>query len=588
MTEKILTGISTAAGIAIGEVFLLKHDEPEFHEHYVIESLREKEIVRFEETLAETLRQLIALRERMARLVGDSVARIFDAQMEILSDGEFTDPIRDAVRDDGINAEIAVQRRAESLYDAFSRLDDANFRAKAQDIQDVARRIITNLLGKGESTIGPLERPAILVTEDLYPSDVVHLLRENVQAVAADLGGAASHTAILTRSLEVPSVVGLREVTELAQMGDHIIVNGNSGKVIINPSWRTTRNYKSKRRKYEKYLASLSDIEQLPTVTTDNHRILIKANIELPGEADTVTSYGGEGIGLYRSEYLFLTRNIVPDEEDQYRDYRHVIEAVAPNPVTIRTFDLGGDKVFTNIPLPVEPNPFMGWRAIRVFLDEPKLLQTQLRAILRAATAGPTRVMFPFVSGVEEVKLLKDILAEAKEELKTDGISMNPDVKVGVMIELPSAVIMADRIAQDVDFFSIGTNDLTQFVLAVDRGNERVSDMFQPLHPAVIRMIKTTIEAGHNAGIEVALCGELAANPAATMLLIGLGIDELSVSPVALREIKKIIRSMSYSEALEFAEKALTFDTAEKLGFFCIDEMKHRFADLPIWFDDNG
>ncbi len=588
MSELILTGVPAAPGIAIGEVYLYRHDEPEFREYCILESRREGEVERFDDALDVTRRQLYALQNRMAKLVGDAVARIFDAQTAILEDPEFIDVVRAEIMKEGTNAESSIHRLAHRFHDMFAELGDEVFRGKAQDVLDVGHRLVKNLMGKGESTIGPLERPAILATDDLLPSDVIHLLRKNVQAVAAELGGATSHTAILTRSLEVPSVVGVKNLVQLAQDVDRIIVNGNSGKVILNPSRATTVAYTAKRKRYEKYQAGLTDIERLPAETTDGHRILLSANIELPGETGAVISYGGDGIGLFRSEYLFLTRNSLPDEEAQYTDYRNVIKAVAPLPVTIRTFDLGGDKVFTDLPLPAEPNPFMGWRAIRVFFDEPKLLKVQLRAILRAATAGPTRVMFPFVSDVREVRKLKGILEEVKSELTIDGIPMNPDIETGIMIELPSAAIMADRLAGEVDFFSIGTNDLTQFVLAVDRGNERIRKLYCELHPAVIRLIRMTVDAGHAAGIEVALCGEMAANPLATMLLIGLGLDELSVSPLALREVKKLVRSMSYAEAKDFAAETLHFDTAEDLGNFCSDVMKHRFAELPIWFGDNN
>ncbi len=587
MSEKILTGVPAAPGIAIGEVYIYRHDSPEFSEYRIPKHQREGEVERFDEALAVTRRQLFALQNRMAKLVGDAIARIFDAQTTILEDIEFIGAIRDSILKDGLNAESTVHRMAHEFHDMFANLTDDTFREKAQDVLDVGHRIVKSLLGKGESTIGPLERPAVLVTDDLLPSDVIHLLREKVQAVAADLGGAASHTAILTRSLEVPSVVGLKGLVQLAQNGDRIIVNGNSGKVFLNPTKDTISAYSVKRERYEEYRGSLADIERLPAETTDGHRILLNANIELPGEADVVLNHGGDGIGLFRSEYLYLARNVLPDEEAQYTDYRRVIEAVAPHPVTIRTFDLGGDKVFTDLPLPAEPNPFMGWRAIRVFHDEPKLLKIQLRAILRAAVAGPTRVMFPFVSGVQEIRLLKSMLEEVKSELDTDNVEMNPEIEFGVMIELPSAAILADRMAKEVDFFSIGTNDLTQFILAVDRGNERIRRLYRELHPAVIRMIKMTVDAGHAAGIDVAMCGEMAANPLATMLLVGLGLDELSVSPLALGEVKKLVRSMSLKEADEFAKEVLQFDTADEVAEYCRDIMKHRFAELPIWFGDN-
>ncbi len=584
MPEQVLTGIPTAPGIAIGEVFLFRHDEPEFREFCILESRRDEEIARFEESRGETRRQLATLRENLAHQVGEAVARIFDAQIAILEDEEFIGAVLDRIGRDGLNAESVVRRTAEQFHNKFISLDEELFRQRAQDVRDVGRRLVKNLLGTGDRTVGPLDQPAVLVTDDLLPSDVVHLLRENVQAVATDLGGAASHTAIITRSLEVPAVVGLKELTRLVHSQDRIIVNGNSGKVIVRPSGPTVRSYRAKLARYEEYQRGLAGIERLPAVTLDDHRVALRANIELPREVDAVISHGAEGIGLFRSEYLFLARNRLPSEEEQIADYQQVIKSVAPHPVTIRTYDLGGDKMFPNHPHPAEANPFMGWRAVRVSLDQPLLLRTQLRAILRAAAAGPTRIMFPLISDLQEVRQVKGYLEEVKSELKEGGFTLQSEVAVGAMIELPSAAVMADKLAREVDFFSIGTNDLTQFTLAVDRGNERVRRLYRPLHPALIRMVRMTIEAGHAAGIEVAMCGELSASPLATMLLVGLGVDELSVSPVAVPEIKKIIRSMSYRDAVALAGQALELDTADELDEFCREEMKSRFADLPIWF----
>jgi len=586
MSEQVLTGIPTAPGIAIGEVFLFRHDEPTFREFCVLQDARDKEIARFEEAVEDTRRQIIALHDRLAGQTTNAIAEIFEVQAAFLDDEMYTGEIRRLIIEKGVNAEAAVQKTTDKLHETLAALEVEQFRQRTRDIQDVGQRIIRNLLGAVHGALEPLERSAILVADDLLPSDVIHLLDEHIQAVATDLGGATSHTAILTRSLEVPAVVGLRNLSRLVKKGDRIIVNGNSGKVIIRPSTSTNQSYQVKRASYEAYIAGLKNIEHLPAETLDGRHIALRANLELPQEVRSVVSHGGEGVGLFRSEYLFLARKRLPSEEDQLADYRRVIEAVSPHPVTIRTFDLGGDKVFPDMPHPVEANPFMGWRAVRVSLDQPKLLHIQLRAIMRAGTAGPIKIMFPFVSGVLELKQVKKHIAKVKDQLQSDGIEFNPDIEIGVMIELPSAVMMADRMAHEVDFFSIGTNDLTQFTLAVDRGNEMVSQHYRPLHPAMMRMIRMTVRAGHAAGIEVAMCGELAASPLATMLLIGLGLDELSVSPVAIPEVKKLIRSMKYSEAVVFAEHAMNFDTEPELYDFCRDEMKRRFADLPIWFND--
>ena len=583
--ELVLLGIPTAPGIAIGEVFLFRHDEPEFGQSHVPEEQRAVEASRCEEAFLATRQQLRLLRDRLAREVGETVARIFDAQIAILDDPEFAAAVRENISVSGLNAEAAVHHSAGHFHDRFTALDDELFRQRAQDIVDVGRRVIRNLLGHGDRLVGPGDQPGILVSDTLLPSDVVHLLRKNVLAVATDLGEATSHTAIITRSLEVPAVVGLKELTSRVRTGDRLIVNGNSGKVIVSPSPGTVRSYRTKRHRYEVYLTSLKGIERLPAVTQDDHRVSLRANIELPGEADSAVARGAEGIGLFRSEYLFLARNKVPSEEEQYADYVRVILAAAPHPVTIRTFDVGGDKVFPDLPHPTEANPFMGWRAVRVTLDQPLLLRSQLRAILRASRAGPVRVMFPFISGLEELRKLRAYMSDILGELEREGFRLARPLPVGVMVELPSAALLADRLAREVDFFSIGTNDLTQFTLAVDRSNVRVRQLYNPFHPAVVRMIEMTIRAAHQAGIEAALCGEMGASPLAVMLLVGLGVDELSVSPVALPQVKKIIRSMNYRDAVALAAQVLKLDTADEIQELCREEMKTRFADLPIWFN---
>ncbi len=585
MSEIILHGVPVAPGFSIGRVFLFRHDEPLFREFCILEKDQAKEIDRVDAAIDKSKLQLASLRDQLSTVADYLVSQIFDAQSTILDDVMYRDEIIRLIKSEKLNAETAVQRTTEYFQKEMEALDDEVLRQRSKDVQDVGRRIIRNLLGAMHGALNRPKEPSILIADDLLPSDVIHLLGDNVTAVATDLGGSTSHTAILTRSLEAPAVVGLKNLTRTVKTGDTVIVNGNSGKVIINPASKTLRSYRKKLKHYQKYTTRLIDLEKLPAETADGKRIHLRANLELPQEVKSVTARGGEGVGLFRSEYLFLTRNRLPSEEDQYHDYKYVIQSVSPHPVTIRTFDLGGDKVFPNMPHPIEPNPFMGWRAIRVSLDNSDLFHTQLRAILRAAKFGQTKIMVPFISDKSQVKLVRDHIEEVKASLRENNIPHNPNVELGIMIELPSAVIMAESLATEAGFFSIGTNDLTQFTLAVDRGNERVSSLYEPLHPAIIRMIKSTVEAGHKAGIEVALCGEIAANPLATMLLVGLGLDELSVSPVALRECKKLIRSMKYEEAVHFADDAFKFETAEELVHHCREAMKRRFADLPIWFN---
>lgn len=585
--EILLTGIPTTPGIAIGEVFLYSRKTPQFIEKQVESKLRDTEISRFEEAVKKSQLQLRSIHKRLAAQAGETVADIFNMQILVLGDEVFLGEVRNSIRNDGINAEVAVQNTVNRWYDDYVKFEKEEFRQKAQDLLDIRRRLLSNLLGTGDVSIGPFDNPAVLVADDLLPSDVIHLLHKNVLAVATDLGGATSHTAILTRSLQVPAIVGLKEITVSVHNGDQIIVNGNSGKVFIHPEEQTLKSYRLKRTHFKEYLASLADIGNLAAETSDGHRVHLRANIELPHEMESVLRCGCDGIGLYRSEYLLLSRNRLPTEEEQYDAYRMIIEKISPHPVTIRTFDLGGDKIFPDMPHPAESNPFMGWRAIRVSLDQPLLLQTQLRAILRAAVHGNARVMFPMITDISELRKVKEHFTIAIEQLNRDGIPFKRDIPFGIMVELPSAVMTADRLAGEVDFFSIGTNDLTQFTLAIDRGNELVQGRYRALHPALLRMIRMTVDAGHAAGIEVGMCGELAASPLATMLLTGLELDELSVSPVALPEVKKIIRSMKFEDAQALAHVALNLHTADELEAFCTKEMRTRFADLPIWFSNN-
>lgn len=587
MPELILNGIPAAPGIAIGDAFLFKQFDPVLKNKLVPVGLRDAQVNRLEHCIEETNQQLDQLRVRIGKQVGASIARIFESQAAILKDEEFIGGVLSKIKSEGLNTESAIHQTSNTLYDSFQALDEDLFRDRAVDIRDVASRMIRNLIGRSEQPIDTTSDSVVLLTNDLLPSDVVHIMHKNVTAIVTEKGGATSHTAILTRSLDMPSVMGLSGLIEKVSNRDTVIVNGNSGKIIISPNSATTAEYEKKQQHYFEYKNSLRNIEKLPARTLDGEKISLRANIELPGEVKSILPRGGEGVGLFRSEYLFLSRNRFPDEDEQFEDYSNVLKAVKPYPVTIRTIDLGGDKVFTDFPEISDPNPFMGWRAIRVSLDEPRLLRTQLRAILRASIFGKVKILFPFISGLNELRKLRNHLEEVRSDLENSGVEISTDVDFGVMIELPSAVMMANEIAEEVDFLSIGTNDLTQFTLAVDRGNPRVRNLYRPMHPAVVRMIHKTVQAGKRAGISVSLCGELAANPMATMLLIGLELDELSMSPSAIAEVKKIIRSVKLTDAKELALKSLEMSTAAEISELCEEEMKRRFADMPIWFNDH-
>jgi phosphotransferase system enzyme I (PtsI) len=426
--------------------------------------------------------------------------------------------------------------------------------------------------------------PVILIAPDLSPTDTLHIDRQFIQGIAADTGGLTSHTAILARSLDIPAVVGLGNLSTWVKNGDSVVLNGNSGKVIVNPSAESLVEYKAKQERYLGFLRTLENLRELPAVTTDGHELQLWGNIELPYEAESVLNHGGTGVGLFRSEYLFLTRQTVPTENEQFDTYDRAAEILSPRPIIIRTFDLGGDKLHGTINIKEEKNPFLGYRAIRVSLSRRDLFRAQLRAILRASSRFNVRVMFPFISGLEELRQAKAVLTEACAELKDERIPHDERIKVGIMVELPAAVMMAEKLAEECDFLSIGTNDLIQYTLAADRGNEMVASYYKSFHPAVLRQIQLTVKAGHRARKPVAICGELGGNPVAVPLLVGLGIDEISTNSTSIPEIKKIIRSLSAAECRQLATRALRLDTADEVQRMLSRELKARLADLPIWF----
>ncbi|MFN3821231.1 MAG: phosphoenolpyruvate--protein phosphotransferase [bacterium] len=584
LREEVFKGLPTAPGIAIGKAHLYRHNS------FIVTSRRvtsgqEEEWNALQKAIELTRYQLSELKERLTPQVGESVSGIFDAQLMMLDDAAFFGEVKEAVLKEGLGAEWAVAQVLGKWRSELLSHPDARLHQRAQDLLDLCRRLVGNLNNQPSQFALPHEEGIILVADDLLPSDVMILLEGGVEGVVTEQGGSTSHTAILTRALQVPAVVGISDLTAHIKSGDRVVVNGNSGKVILRPEPSTLILYQEKREKYKAYLESLKDAVRLPAETKDGRRVALRANIELPNEVHSALSRGGEGVGLFRSEYLLLTRRRLPDEGEQEKVYRYILEKAYPHPVTIRTFDVGGDKLIPGVTTVNEPNPMVGWRAIRVGLEHPEILRTQLRAIFKASYYGKARVMIPFVCGIEEVWEVKEHIQGVKEELRKEGVPFSDDVPLGIMVEIPSAAIMAEELAKEVSFFSIGTNDLTQFLLAVDRGNPKVAERFQPFHPALLRLIRDIAQSAHQIGIEVGICGEMAANPTATKLLVGLDIDELSVSPVALPEIKKLIRSISYREARKMAEEALQCTTAKELHTFCWEAMKHRFANFPIWFD---
>ncbi len=577
-------GQAVSPGIASGPAVLLRRQfrKPECKK--IDQAKVANEVERLYNAIDRARTDIEGQRERATKGLGETVARIFDAHLMILEDEPTFEIVIQQINQDLCSAEAALFQVFDGFANRFEAQKEQIFRDRAQDVREVCGRILGHLIGRSTDTLLDIDEPSILIASELGPSDVLQLDPERIIGVAADKGGATSHTAILTRALGVPSVVGLHDITRQAKPGNIVVVNGNSGKVVLRPTQRNLDRYKEKETQYRAFVRSLRDINELPAETKDGRKIHLGANIELPGEARNVARFGGDGIGLYRTEYLFLAQDTVPSEEQQVKEYTEVVKQLDGKPLVIRTFDLGGDKVFPAAGIPPEANPFMGWRAIRVALDRPEIFVTQLRAILRASVHGPIKVMFPMISDMQELKLAKGLFEEAKSQLRDEGIDYDPDMKVGIMIEVPSTAILADQFAKEVDFFSIGTNDLAQFTLAVDRGNEQVAHLHTVYHPSVLFLISWTVEAAHHHNIPVALCGEFAGDPAASLLLLGLGLDEISMSPVRIPEIKKLIRSATQKEAYEITQKVLTSKSSREAHDRLVRRMKQRFAELPIWF----
>ena len=582
--EIVLKGIPTSPGIAIGKTLFLsqKSWKPE-RKNIKLEDV-DAELERLKNALSITSRSIENTRSKATKELGEIVGRIFDSHLLVLEDEILFEEVREKVRLELVAVDYALYAVMSKTYNSLMAHQKDYFRERADDIRDVGLRLLLNLSGQGDKFESQSEEPVIIAARIITPSEIVHLDRSKLLGVMTDIGGATSHTAILTRALEVPAVVGLKKVSMLADVTDMSVINGNSGKVIINPTANHQQIYREKQKHYLQFYSKLANLKDLPTVTTDGWHVKLMANIELPVEVEVAKNHGAEGIGLFRTEYLYLVNNQFPSEEEQFREYKRLVERMNPYPVTIRTFDLGGDKAPIGLDTGREANPFMGMRAVRISLAEPDLFKMQIRAVLRASVYGSTRLMFPLVTGIAEWRQIKKIVKSVMNELDEKGIEYDKNIKIGIMIEVPSAVIMAPELAKEVDFFSIGTNDLIQFTLAADRGNEMVAHLFQALHPAILRMVKMTVEAGHSQGIEVGMCGEMAADPLATMILTGLGLDQLSVSPLMLPELRKIIRSISYAESQEYAKFILSLKTNKDIYRSAEQTMKERFADMPIWF----
>lgn len=575
----MIKGVAASPGIEIGKAHVIRPQQIKICTEVIAKDDLEIQINRLDVAIASSKSQLMQIKAKAEKELGSDKAEIFGAHLMVLEDPVFLDEIKTKIKTESITADNAVSQVVNNYVAIFSNMEDEYMKERAADIKDVGERIIKNLLGIPTDSFTFSEK-AIVIAKDLTPSDTAQMDKDKVLAFATDMGGRTSHTAIMARSLEIPAVVGLVNVTGKVQDGDKVIVDGNKGIVYINPDESILKEYETLKQDYIEYRKKLKELKDLPAETRDNlRRVELSANIGTPRDMKGALENGAEGVGLYRTEFLYMDREALPTEEEQFKAYREVIEKMAPRPIIIRTLDIGGDKKLSYLDMPQELNPFLGWRAIRMCLDRPKILKTQLRAILRASAFGNAKIMYPMVSGLTEIKRANAILNEAKGELKAEGIPFDENIEVGIMIEIPSAAVTADILAKEVDFFSIGTNDLIQYTLAVDRMNEHISHLYEPLHPAVLRLIKNVIDASHNAGKWTGMCGEMAGDTWATAILLGMGLDEFSMSASSIPQVKNIIRSLTYEESKHIAQKALSMDNPEDIRNMVKQEMEKKRLD---------
>ena len=557
---KTFTGIPASAGFAFGKALVYLEDDFSEISQYSIDAAQiDSEWERLQRAIAMAADEVKSLYERASRQMAKEQADIFQAHLFMLEDTDFQEQLRERLAGSLRNIEWVVWDTSRELSQKLMASPDPVFRERAADITDVARRVISCLLSVKRKKISfdDIDGDVILVTRDLMPSDVLAIGKSRVKGLAMDVGSRTSHTAILARAFNIPAVLGLSNISTEIQDGQMIALNGFSGLVIADPDQEALGRQLDEEKKFREQTDRLNALRDLPAQTLDGHRVTLKANIEVPEEVELALRYGAEGIGLYRSEFLFVSPENCADEESQYNAYSQVIKAMGNLPVTIRTLDVGGDKVLPELRVQAEKNPLLGWRAIRISLAERELFKMQLRAILRAAVYGDARIMFPMISGIEELEQALALLEEARDECKKKGQLCAEKIETGIMVEIPSAAMTADILAEKSDFFSLGTNDLTQYSLAVDRGNEKVSYLGDPCHPAMLRFIKRTIDAAHEKGIKAAMCGEFAGDPHAAALLVGLGLDEFSMTASSIPLIKQIIRSSSLESCRALAEQAL-------------------------------
>ncbi|MFC1214269.1 phosphoenolpyruvate-protein phosphotransferase PtsI [Pasteurella multocida] len=561
----MISGIPASPGIVFGKALVLKEEKIVLDMQKISESQIDSEIARFYQGRNAAVEQLSAIRDRAAKTLGEEKAAIFEGHLMILEDEELEEEIIDYLRTNKVNAGVAASKIIDQQVTMLSEIDDEYLRERAGDIRDIGNRLIKNILGMHIVDLGDINEEAILVAYDLTPSETAQLNLDKVLGFITDIGGRTSHTSIMARSLELPAIVGTNDVTSQVNTGDYLILDAVNNEVYVNPSQDEITRLKVLQQKLLEEKAELAKLKDLPALTLDGHRVDVVANIGTIRDVDGADRNGAEGVGLYRTEFLFMDREQLPTEEEQFVAYKDVVEAMNGRLVILRTMDIGGDKELPYLNLPKEMNPFLGWRAIRIALDRREILNAQLRAVLRASAFGKLAVMFPMIISVEEIRELKSVIETLKQELRNEGKAFDESIQIGVMVETPSAAVNAKFLAKEVDFFSIGTNDLTQYTLAVDRGNELISHLYNPMSPSVLSLIKQVIDASHAEGKWTGMCGELAGDEKAAVLLLGMGLDEFSMSAISVPRIKKLIRNVNYEDTKALAMKALQQPTAVEI-----------------------
>ena len=561
----MITGIPASPGIVFGKALVLKEEKIVLDFQKISEDQIESEVARFYAGREAAVEQLNSIHQRALKSLGEAKAAIFEGHLMILEDEELEDEILDYLRSHKVNASVAASKIIDQQVEMLSEIDDEYLKERAGDIRDIGNRLIKNILGMHIVDLGDIAEESILVAYDLTPSETAQLNLEKVLGFITDIGGRTSHTSIMARSLELPAIVGTNDVTARVNTGDYLILDAVNNRVYVNPTQAEIDELKTLEAKLAEEKAELAKLKDLPAVTLDGHKVEVVANSGTMRDCEGAHRNGAEGVGLYRTEFLFMDRDQLPSEEEQFIAYKEVVEAMEGRLVVLRTMDIGGDKELPYLNLPKEMNPFLGWRAVRIALDRREILHAQLRAVLRASAFGKLAVMFPMIISVEEIRELKSVLETLKAELRVEGKAFDENIQVGVMVETPSAAVNAKFLAKEVDFFSIGTNDLTQYTLAVDRGNELISHLYNPMSPSVLGLIKQVIDASHAEGKWTGMCGELAGDERATLLLLGMGLDEFSMSAISVPHIKKLVRHVSYQEAKALADEALQKPTAAEI-----------------------